>query len=95
MTTPRLPSRRTTDPTREEPRSSESFLVRLWKEPGSRETSALLRGSARQLRTGEERYFKSLSELNRHLLSILGWATAASREDEDGALEPTDSSGAP
>ena len=92
MTTPRLLSRNAAEETQEGPRASESFLVRLWKEPASGETSAPLRGSARQLRTGEERFFKSLTEMSQHLLTVLGVVTAAGgSEDEDEVDRKADS----
>jgi len=59
--------------------------VRIWKEPESGRSSGLLRGSARQLRTGEERFFKSLDELSSHLLGVLAVVPVAGREEDSAA----------
>ena len=57
-------------PKKRQKASAEAFLIRLWREPGQSE-AAEVRGSVRQLRTGEQRHFASLDSLDTYLLSSL------------------------
>ena len=67
--------------------SAVSYLVRFWLEPREQQgESAAYRGYARDLRTGEERYFADPRRLAEHILRRLHAArqeeTARSEADE-------------
>ncbi len=59
-------------PLRGDERPTVSYLVRFWLEPQeTAEESDLFRGYARDLRTGEERYFGDPQGLSEHILRRL------------------------
>ena len=55
------------DATWSKPSGTESFLVRVWREPS--EAIENLRVFARQLRTGEQRHFAEIQDLEPYLRS--------------------------
>ena len=70
-------------PAREGRRREVSYLVRFWLEPREQEgETAPFRGYSRDLRTGEEQYFRDPRRLAETILRRL---RAADREEVDGS----------
>ncbi len=66
-------------------RAAVSYLVRFWLEPQVEEDeSPLYRGYARDLRTGEERYFGDPRRLAEHILRRL----QTTRREQAGRSQP-------
>ncbi len=84
----RSKSNRGDDPGRRGPieggeRPAVSYLVRFWLEPREKESeSAPYRGYARDLHTGEERYFSDPRRFAEHMLRSL---RAAAQEQTSGS----------
>ncbi len=71
-------------------RPAGSYLVRFWLEPREGEEEPdLCRGYARDLRTGEERYFGDPRRLSEHILSRLQAKRAEESQSEPHLVEAT------